>query len=154
MDSIRDISISDLLIVYIHQKSRREINLYMYSTCAISVSQRRHGQFFGIHVLILLLKLVKQLVSLTLCSTRSHIFVPRFAINSVPYCFVCKIDLIRWVQLLKLQLGLSQHLEFKIDGILIFILKMYYANRWKFCLWIVADLSLANNPSNDVKRSL
>ena len=83
MDSIRDISISDLLIVYIHQKGRREINLYMYSTCAISVSQRPHGQFFGIHVLILFLKLVKQLVSLTLCSTRFHIFVPRFAINSV-----------------------------------------------------------------------
>ena len=63
----------------------------------------------------------------------------------------------RWVPLLRFQLLLSLKLKtfFIIIGeIPIFTLKISIASCCRFRLWIVTDLSLANNPSKGVEKSL
>ena len=49
----------------------------------IYILQRRHGQFFGIHFLTMLLKLDSEFASLIFCGTSFHNFTPRFVMDSV-----------------------------------------------------------------------
>ena len=51
-------------------------------------------------------KLDKELTSLIFFSTRFHTFAPRFVVDSVRYCVVCKIGLARWVLHLKMNKSL------------------------------------------------
>ena len=75
--SLHDPSIDQALIGLAKKKKKKNPILVIY------ILQRRHGQFFGIHFLTMLLKLDSEFASLIFCGTSFHNFTPRFVMDSV-----------------------------------------------------------------------
>ena len=74
--SQHDPSIDQALIGLAKKKKKNPI-------WVIYILQRRHGQFFGIHFLTMLLKLDREFASLIFCGTSFHNFTQRFVMDSV-----------------------------------------------------------------------